>query len=448
LKALQLRTYPALAIFELNKLQTPINMRTLSAIFFSFLVTIALGQEKSILIKCGKLFDSEQKIFLNNQEILVQGNLIKEVGTNLKVQGEVTRIDLSKYTVLPGLIESHMHLFSFHPIKADLTLETIKSIAMEGDALRTLRAYNRGKTFLDAGITTVKDLGNSGQFLDVALKKAINEGTVAGPRLFVSGPILSSVGGQMPGFNKEYDHLVSEEYRVIKDVEDAKLAVRENINYGADLIKICADNLPNNTTLSVEQMRAIIETAHRYNKRVTAHAVAARSIWEAIIAGVDGIEHGYRLPDSLILLLKKKGVYLVPTNTAVEDWMKYFNVSKEEALKSLAPRHEQLRATLKENVKIVSGSDKYTDLGIPQGEAAKKVLIAYHEAGMKPVDILVASTKTAAEFLNQPNKLGTLKKDAFADIIAIEGDLENDFVKSIFQVRFVMANGKVYKELK
>lgn len=416
----------------------------LAATFESF------GQqhETAVLIKAGKLFDSEQKKFLPNQEILVEGNIIKEVGTKLIVPRNTEIIDLSRYTVLPGLIDSHMHLLYLEPLKGySFTEANIKMIVTEGDALRVLRASKRAKTFLDAGITTVKDIGNSGQFLDVALKKAIQEGTVEGPRLFVSGPILSSVGGQLPGINKKHDHLISEEYRIVKDVEDAKLAVRENITYGADLIKICADNAPNNTTLSIEQMRAIVETAHRYNRKVTAHATGAKIIWEAIMAGVDGIEHGYQLQDSTIKLMSKKGVYFVPTDLSLELIMKFID-SPEEARKWKSAQDKRLQTAMKENVKIVAGSDNYIDFEMPSGDAAKHMLVAYHESGMKPVDILYASTKSAADFLNMSEKLGVIRKDAFADIIALEGDLENEFTKSIFQVRFVMNNGKVYKTVK
>jgi imidazolonepropionase-like amidohydrolase len=423
-------------------------MKTFLTIMFMCYGLLVHGQEKTILIKAGKLFDSEQKIFLTNQEILIQGNTIKEMGTNLTVPKETKIIDLTNYTVLPGLIDSHTHLLYLEPIKGDIALENVKMITMEGDALRTLRAYKRAKTFLDAGITTVKDLGNSGQFLDVTLKKAITEGTIDGPRLFVSGPIISSVGGQLPGINKRYDHLISEEYRIVKSVDDAELAVRENVTYGADLIKICADNVPNNTSLSIEQMKAIVETAHRYNKKVTAHAINARTIWEAIISGVDGIEHGYQLPDSTIALMSKKGVFFVPTDFSIDLMMRYSGKTRDIASKYVESYHKRLQVAMKENIKIVAGSDNYIDFKMPQGDAAKNVLVAYYESGMKPIEILISCTRTAAEFLDMTDKLGVIKKDAFADIIAVEGDLEKEFPKSIFQVRFVMADGKIYKDVK
>lgn len=219
-------------------------------------------------------------------------------------------------------------------------------------------------------------------------------------------------------------------------------AVRENINYGADLIKICADNTPNNTTLSVDQMKAIVQTAHRYNKKVTAHATSAKAIQDALQAGVDGIEHGYRLTDSLAALMAAQGTYLVPTDFCSEFIRKY---SAQMDTNVFLQVRNRLVSAFSHGVKIISGSDGYIDFGIPQGDAAKKILVAYYESGMKPTAILQSCTHTAAEFMGMSNKLGVIKKDAFADIIAVEGDLEREFVKTIFQVPFVMTNGKIYK---
>lgn len=406
------------------------------------------AQPQQILIKAGKLFDPAQGKMLLNQEILVEGNGIMAIGEKLNVSANARIIDLSKYTVLPGLIESHQHVFYSEPLNGNFTEENVKLISMEGDALRILRALKRARTFLDAGITSIKDLGNSGQYLDVALRQAIREGSAEGPRIFPSGPIISSVGGQMPGLLPGYEFMADKEYRIVKSTEDARLAVKEHINYGVDVIKICADNAPNNTSLSVEEMKAIVETAHRYNKKVTAHATGARSIYEAIEAGVDGIEHGYNLPDSAAMLMAKKGIYFVPTNLRIDDYMKFTKMSREEATKQLSSTQNRiLTMAVKAGVKIVAGSDFYADFGIPRSDGFKNLLLAYYEAGMKPLDILTASTKTAGEFLNLPDKLGVIKKDAWADIIAIEGDIENDFTKAIFKVKFVMKNGKIFKDI-
>ena len=417
----------------------------------SFLLSLTyytiLNAQQYTLIKAGKLFDPDAGKILSNREILINGNVIMAVGEKVDLPQGTKVIDLSAYTVMPGLIESHMHLFYSEPLHGNFTVENVKMIAMEGDALRTLRALKRAKTFLDGGITTVKDLGNSGQYLDVALKNAIREGTADGPRIIASGPILSSSGGQLPGLLEKYEWMAEEEYRIIKGVEDARLAVKEHINFGADLIKICADNSPNNTSLSIDEMKAIVETAHRYNKKVTAHATSAKAIMEAIEVGVDGIEHGYSLTDSAAKIMARKGIYFVPTNLTLDMYMKFTGVSKAEAEKSLEGQHKILMMAIKNGVKVVAGSDHYTELGTPRGDALKNVLLAYYEAGMKPLDIMTSCTKTAGEFIDPPRKLGVIKKDAISDIIAIDGDMENDFIHAIFQVRFVMKNGKIYKDL-
>lgn len=418
-------------------------------VIFLFAASITVSaQSKQTLIKAGRLFDPVQRKILLKQEILIDGNGIMAIGEKIDVAANARVIDLSNYTVLPGFIESHMHLFYSEPFNGNFTEENVKLIAMEGDALRTLRALKRARSFLDAGITSIKDLGNSGQYLDVALRQAIREGSADGPRIFASGPIISSFGGQMPGLLPEYALMVDKEYRVVKNTADARLAVKEHINFGVDLIKICADNAPNNTSLSVEEMKAIVETAHRYNKKVTAHATGAKSIYEAIEAGVDGIEHGYNLPDSAAKLMVKKGVYFVPTNLRIDDYIKFTKMSKEEATRQLSSAQNRiLMMASNAGVKIVAGSDFYADFGTPRSDGFKNLLLAYYEAGMNPLDILTACTKTAGEFLNLPNKLGVIKKDAWADIIAIEGDIENDFTKAIFQVKFVMKNGKIYKDI-
>ena len=168
---------------------------------------------------------------------------------------------------------------------------------------------------------------------------------------------------------------------------------------------------------------------------------------EAIEVGVDGIEHGYSLTDSAAKIMARKGIYFVPTNLTLDMYMKFTGVSKAEAEKSLEGQHKILMMAIKNGVKVVAGSDHYTELGTPRGDALKNVLLAYYEAGMKPLDIMTSCTKTAGEFIDPPRKLGVIKKDAISDIIAIDGDMENDFIHAIFQVRFVMKNGKIYKDL-
>jgi imidazolonepropionase-like amidohydrolase len=405
------------------------------------------------VIRAGHLFDSETGTFLPARDIIVKGNLIESIGENLPVPSGAKVIDLRKYTVLPGLIDAHTHLLYLEDPKGNLSTEGIKALTIEGTPLRALRGAARGKTFLDAGITTVRDLGNSGRFGDVALRIAVNEGSAIGPRMYVSGPGLSGEGGQFPGLQYNYKNIAEEEYRVIKGVDDARNAVRENVTYGANVIKIYANNTPNPTMLSMDEMRAIVEEAHLYRVKVAAHATNDVAVRRAVEAGVDSIEHGYQVSDETLKLMAEKKVALVPTDSDLDSF-KYFmksnaapqSLTDEQILRQLKPLRERLMRAVNAGVTIVAGSDMYIDMQRPQGEAARRVLFAYLEAGMKPAQILQAATINAARLFGNP-RLGAIKAGTFADIIAVEGNPADDF-NSIEKVRFVMKNGKIHMEAK
>ncbi len=405
------------------------------------------------VIRAGRFFDSENGVFLPARDIIVKGNLIESVGENLPVPKGATVIDLRKYTVLPGLIDAHTHLLYLENLQGGLTMEGMKALTIEGTPLRALRGAARGKTFLLSGITTVRDLGNSGRFGDVALRIAINEGTVDGPRMYVSGPGLSSEGGQFPGLQYNYKSIADEEYRIIHGADDARSAVRENITFGANCIKIYSNNTPNPTMLSMEEMRAIVEEAHLYRVKVAAHATSDVAVRRAVEAGVDSIEHAYQVSDETLKLMKEKGTALVPTDSDFESF-KYFvensggtqKLTDEQIKQELKFQQDRLKRALAAGVTIVAGSDMYIDMQRPQGDAAKRVLFAYLESGMTPVQILQAATINAARLFNNP-RLGAIKTGTFADIIAVEGNPADDF-NAIEKVRFVMKNGKVYMEAK
>lgn len=406
------------------------------------------------VIRAGRVFDSENGTFLPARDIIVRSNLIESVGENLTVPAGARVIDLRRYTVLPGLIDAHTHLLYLEDPKGNLSTEGIKALTIEGTPLRALRGAARGKTFLLSGITTVRDLGNSGRFGDIALRLAINEGSADGPRMFVSGPGLSTEGGQFPGLQFGHKNIVEEEYRIVRGVDDARQAVRENVTYGANVIKIYSNNTPNPTMLSMEEMRAIVDEARLYRVRVAAHATSDVAVRRAVEAGVDSIEHGYQISDETLKLMKEKGVALVPTDGDLET-LKYFlkqspnfpNITDEQIVERfLKPQRDRLQRAIAAGVTIVAGSDMYIDMQRPQGDAAKRVLFAYLESGMKPIQILQSATINAARLLNHP-RIGAIKNGMFADIIAVEGNPADDF-NSIEKVRFVMKNGKVYVEAK
>lgn len=421
--------------------------RFCTCIFLVFLLTSHIlyaqqSPEKTILILAGKLYDAEKNIFLKDQQILVKGNSIQKVGANLgKINGAEV-IDLSDCTIIPGLIDAHTHLL--YQQRPGEPLE--KDILENSDLDRSHRATGIAKSFLEAGITTVRDLGNSGQFLDVTLRNAINKGWVSGPRMYVSGPILGPQGGQFFKLAYHNKELVDKEYRVIKGVEDARSAVREHIANNVDLIKILAHNAY--LSLSQEEMRAIVETAHQKGLIVTAHATNDKAVREAVLAGVDGIEHGYDISDSTLELMSSKGVYLVPTDGSFHGYRQIFDaneykISDEEIKSFVSATADRLQRAIKKGVKIVYGSDQYIYNHKPLGEVAKDVLIAYYETGVSVEDVLKFATINGAQALGQEGKIGVIKPNAYADIVALRGDLKKEFKKALFNVKFVMKNGQI-----
>ena len=415
-------------------------------------LTDSSAQNNDIYIIAGSVYDSEHNTILKNRIIHVEGNKILNIGSDIKIPENSRTIDLSNHLVLPGFIDAHTHVLFDQSPKKDFAEHSISTLVLENQSLRTLRGFARAKSYLDVGITSIKDLGNSGQFLDVALRDAIDEGTIIGPRIFAAGQIMSSSGGQIYGVQSEHEEIVHYEYRIIESPNDAINAVREHINQGVDVIKICADNLPNNTRLTNDEMRSIIETAHDYGLTVTAHSISNRSAWDAIKAGVDGIEHGFFLADSTLNLMAEKNVFLVPTENSRSYMNRYYEIegSKPEELSWIdgyvSNMKERLMKAIKMGVPIVAGSDNYTDIGVSRGASSQDMFRTYYEAGMKPLNILQSATYLSARALKKEKEIGVLKPGAFADIIAIQGDIENEFINTIENLIFVMKDGKVYMD--
>lgn len=413
-------------------------------------------QKQQYLIKAGKLFDSETAAFKTGMVILVTGNMIDTVKAEKDLTAtekkNYTLLDLSKSTVLPGLIDCHTHLLckeTVYPDNKFTGLDMSRSLVFDGDAYRALYGAARAKAYLEAGITAVQDLGNSGQFADVALNRAITEGLLPGPRMRCSGPGLSTYGGQMPGTIFKHQEIIKDEYRIIKNPLDAIDAVRENVTQGATVIKIFANSTPNLAMLTVDEIKAIVEEAHRYGIRVTAHATSDKAAYNAVTGGVDGIEHGYELYDSTLELMAKRGVILVPTDGDSLSLAQYLKLSNDD--RSLTPQmiqnfmkgtRDRIQRAYKKGVIIAAGSDDYIDFKMPFAEPSKRALIGYYEAGIPTAAILQFATINAAKQLRWSRRIGTIKKGFFADIIAVDNSIETN-MNAILNVRFVMKNGNV-----
>lgn len=423
-------------------------IKSLLLLLISISITIAWGQPPTrYVIKSGKFFDSEKKQFLSNQFIVVEGNKIIYVGPSAdNYRAKSQFIDLSNSTVIPGLVDSHTHLLFMQ--KSGTPMENDLIEHSDGD--RLLRGSSIAKSFLEAGITTVKDLGNSGQYLDITLKKAIDKNWVSGPRMLVSGPIISPPNGQFGKLAYLHKSLPAKEYTIVRSVDEARSAVKEHQINGVDIIKICATN-DNGLVLSPEQMRAIVDVAHQNGLKVTAHATYDEIIRDAVEAGVDGIEHGYGVSDSTLQLMAQKGTYLVPTDGTYDGYkgivdLAKSNISDQDIKQFVAASKDRLLRAVRAGVRIVYGSDLYLYTPRTIGLEAKNTLVSYAEAGLPVSDVLQIGTYNGALAVGKQTMFGVLKEGALADIVAFDGDLEKDFANVLYhKIYFVMKDGVIYK---
>ena len=418
------------------------------AFFFIFCLIhlFAISQSQKVyLIKANKIYDSEKNVFVMNQEILVEGKKITKVGTGLKAPANAEVINLQNCTVSPGLIDAHTHILTIQKINDPLEVDVL----MNSDIERSLRAVKIARTYLESGFTTIRDLGNSGMFLDLNMKRAINNGWVVGPRMIISGPILAPEDGQFFNLSLQNRDVIEREYTVIKNPEQARQAVKDHISHGVDVIKVVMGD--GKLTLTLDEVKSIVETAHQYGVKVTAHATYDAVISRALNAGVDGIEHGYGIADSLLDIMAKKKVYLVPTIGTFESYKELIDIDKkqtEEQLKGLESfikkSEEIVKKAIEKGVMVVNGADMYIYTPKPQGDVAKNSMEAYYAGCGKANEVLKTATINAAIACGVNRFTGVIKENMNADIVAFGGDIEKDFISSLYKIRFVMKDGEIY----
>ncbi|HET7208103.1 MAG TPA: amidohydrolase family protein [Terriglobales bacterium] len=400
---------------------------------------------RQVVVRAGRLLDVKSGNTLTNQAIVIEGDKIVSVGPEsaTKPAAGATVVDLPNATVLPGLIDAHTHL-TFNP---QFGYETL-AISVPREAL--MGAHN-ARTTLEAGITTVRNVGARG-YSDIALRDAINAGDVPGPRIVASGPALSITGGHCD------NNLLPYEYHATSDgaadgVENVQHKVREIIKYGADVIKVCATggvlskgDDPNHSQFTLEEMKAIVAEAHRLGRKVAAHAHGAEGVRWASEAGVDSIEHGHLMDDAAIATLKKNGTYLVPTLYLV-DWQREnaaaahlpdFAKAKMEMVSRLGTNN--IRKAIAAGVKIGMGTDAAV---YPHGLNAHEIAV-YVRLGLTPLQAIQTATVNDADLLGWSDRIGSIEPGKYADIIAVDGDPLKD-VTTLERVKFVMKGGEVVK---
>jgi len=400
-----------------------------------------------VLIKAGRLIDVRAGRIVNNQAILIEGDRIKEVGPSETVSKHAPPgarvIDLSTATVLPGLIDCHTHL-TFEPSQMGYSSLGI-SVSREA-----LYGAKNAKLTLEAGFTAVRNVGASG-YSDIAVRDAINAGDVPGPRISASGPAIGVTGGHAdstllaPEFHSKADGIAD-------GVPALMGKTREVVKYGADCIKIVATggvlskgDAPEATQFSDEEIRAVVAEAHRLGRKVAAHAHGAAGIKQAVLAGVDSIEHGSFINDECIRLMKERGTYLVPTLYLAEWFMENhkrmgvpeFMVEKAKVVMPAA--RQNIARAIKAGVKIAFGTDSAV---YPHGQNAHEFAVMV-KLGMTPMQAIQSATVNAAELLGWSDQIGVIEPGRYADIIAVAGDPTVD-VTEMERVMFVMKGGKVY----
>jgi imidazolonepropionase-like amidohydrolase len=411
---------------------------------FAALLCSQTPQPQVIAVRAGRLFDSKAGQMLTNQVIVIQGERISEVGPadQIKVPAGAQVVDLSQASVLPGLVDGHTHVYDTLPAGSRVNTSTESW---------TLLALKEAQVDLRVGFTTIRDVGTHGEgYGDVDVRDAINKGFFDGPRMQVSTRGIGATGSdyigvpgiQIRGGNKN-----------IVGADDAREVVREQIRYGADWIKIFpagnysfspAGELYVEPTFTLEEVQAIVDEAHRHHRRVAAHAFGGEGLRNAVVAGVDTIEHGQALDESEMAMMIQKGIYWDVTGYRYSMPEVVERDRKETGGKySLPAIHEKtFTMGLAKGVKIMFGSGVDGNPYAHGAQATEFEWLARH--GMAPAKVIQAATIVDAEMLGWQDRIGTVEKGKYADLVGVSGDPLKD-ITELGRVKFVMKGGKIIR---
>jgi len=431
-------------------------MRITSHIVVVFLclgLTVYAADEM-IVLKAERMFDGKSKTLMQHGVVIVQGDKIVDVGSNLAIPDGAQVIDLGDATLSPGFMDAHTHLTldytgNFNERRLAELTTNVSEMA--------IRATVFARATVEAGFTTVRDVGSrfvgSREFVDVALRNAINKGFIVGPRMLVATKGIGATGGHFDPTSGFRDFLFGREPDTTEGIangpDEIRKAVRFEVKNGADVIKAAvsggvlslADEV-DTPQLTPPEMAALVDESHRLRKKVAVHCHGDQAARDAIEAGVDSIEHGSFMKPETITLMKNKGTFLTPTLMASEYIMAKIDQYPPQAKAKAAysARSEMFRNALKMGVKISFGTDAAV---FPHGENAKEFALMVG-LGMQPIEALRSATASTAELFGIAQKTGTLEKGKFADVIAMPGDPTADITKTE-RVSFVMKEGKIIR---
>ena len=437
-------------------------MRKFRGLLFLALLVKLMAQEvaaqepshaaaQPIVIRAGTLIDGKSDQSRRDQVIVIRGNRIESVsdGASAKIPSGATVIDLSNATVLPGLIDSHTHIFlqGEDPAKGGYDA----NILMQPLALRAARATVSARRALEQGFTTLRDLETEGAgYGDVGIKEAVEAGYIPGPRLLVSTRAISTTGGYpLEGYAPELD--MPKGAQIVDGPVEARKAAREQLDHGADWIKVYMTHrswvgkngeLASQPTLTVEELRAIVDETHGWGKKVACHAYSGIGLHRALDGGCDSIEHGLDLDDAAVAQMLKQGTWYVPTiSVYYTDWAPADTPNGQRDRLRASAHQISFKKALKAKMKIVFGTDMG---GIPWTEPIAQEFSYMVDFGMNPMDAIQSATSRAAVMLDMEGKIGVVVPGALADIIAVAGDPLRD-IKVLEKVDFVMKDGSVFR---
>ena len=402
------------------------------------------------VIRAGSLIDGQADAARRNQLIFVRGHRIEKVtATDEPIPAGANVIDLSNATALPGLIDAHTHIFLWgeEPAKGGYDANILKA----GISLRAARATYACRRALEQGFTTLRDVETEGAgYGDVEIREAIEEGTIPGPRLFCSTRGISTTAGyNLEGYAPELS--MPKGVQIIDGPVEARKATREQLDHGADWIKVYMTHrswldreghLVSQPTLTVEELRAIVDEAHGWGKKVACHAYNGTGLQRALDGGCDSIEHGLEMTEAQIEQMARQGTWYCPTiSVYYGDWAPEDTPAGKRDRARASVHEITFRKAVKAHLKIVYGTDIG---GIPWQESEAQDFPRMVAFGMSPMEAIRSATSRAAEMLDHQGLLGVIAPGAFADIIAISGDPTKD-INELANVKFVMKDGTVYK---
>ncbi|HTD21129.1 MAG TPA: amidohydrolase family protein [Terriglobales bacterium] len=408
------------------------------------------------VIRAGTLIDGSSAQPRHNQVIVIRGNHIEKVLPEQAAEAVpggpgVEIIDLSRATVLPGLIDTHTHTFlqGEDPDQGGYDIQLLKY----GLAYRAARATVSARRALEQGFTTIRDLETEGAgYGDIGIKHAIEDGYIPGPRIFTTGRAISTTGGYpLEGYAPEIESTLPKGVQIIDGPIEARKAAREQLDNGVDWVKVYMThrswldkqgNLVSQPTLTVEELKAIVNEAHGWKRRVACHAYNGEGLQRALDGGCDSIEHGLELTDANIAQMLKQGTWYVPTLSVYYSWWSPEGTAAGKRDRKRAEVHIlSFQKAMKAGVKIAFGTDVG---GFSWSDPIAQEFGRMVEFGMAPMDAIQAATSRAAELLEMQGQLGVVAPGAYADIVAVSGDPLKD-VNELKSVKFVMKDGKVFK---